>query len=68
MYPNLRAEIARKNVTDAEVASAIGVSVSQFSLKKNGKYPFTLIEAFAIKNFLQSKLSLDVLFAPEGDE
>lgn len=68
MYPNLRAEIARKNVTDAEVAAAIGVSVSQFSLKKNGKYPFTLDEAFAIKKFLQCKFSIDVLFASEGDE
>lgn len=67
MFPNLRAEIARKNLTDAEVADAIGISVSQFSLKKNGKYAFSLKEAFEIQKFLQTKLTIDVLFAAEGD-
>lgn len=68
MYSNLRAEIARKKLTNTAVANAIDVSVSQFSLKMNGHYPFTLNEAFAIKQFLQTKLSIDELFAVEGDE
>ena len=62
MYPNLRAEIARHNLTMAEVADAIGLSVTHFSLKMTGKYGFTLAEAFAIKQFLKSKYSIDVLF------
>ena len=62
MFPNLRAEITRRNLTMAEVADAIGLSVTHFSLKMNGKYGFTLSEAFAIKSFLKTKLSLDVLF------
>ena len=70
MFPNLRAEIARHNLTMAEVANAIGISVTHFSLKMNGKYPFTLAEAFAIKKFIKTKLSIDVLFQEklDGDE
>ncbi len=68
MFPNLRAEIARKNLTMAEVADAIGLSVTHFSLKMNGKYGFTLAEAFAIKKFLKTKLSIDVLFQVSLEE
>ena len=68
MFPNLRAEIARKNLTMAEVADAIGLSVTHFSLKMNGKYGFTLAEAFAIKKFLKTKLSIDVLFQTSLEE
>jgi transcriptional regulator with XRE-family HTH domain len=68
MFPNLRAEIARKGLTMAEVADAIGLSVTHFSLKMNGKYGFTLAEAFAIKKFLKTKLSIDVLFQVSLEE
>lgn len=68
MFPNLRAEIARRNLTMAEVADAINVSVTHFSLKMNGKYGFTLEEAFAIKKFLKTKLSIDVLFQQSLEE
>ena len=68
MYPNLRAEITRHNLTMAQVADAIGLSVTHFSLKMNGKYGFTLDEAFAIKKFLKTKLSIDVLFQQTLDE
>ena len=68
MYPNLRAEITRHNLTMAQVADAIGLSVTHFSLKMNGKYGFTLEEAFSIKKFLNTKLSLDVLFQQSLDE
>lgn len=68
MYPNLRAEITRRNLTMAEVADAIGLSVTHFSLKMTGRYGFTLAEAFAIKKFLKTKLSIDVLFQLTMDE
>ena len=68
MYPNLRAEIARRKLTMADVAKAIGLSETHFSLKMNGKYGFTLAEAFAIKKFLKTKLSIDVLFQPSLEE
>lgn len=68
MYPNLRAEIARRKLTMADVAKAIGLSETHFSLKMNGKYGFTLAEAFAIKKFLNTKLSIDVLFQQSLEE
>ena len=68
MYPNLRAEFSRRGLTFANVADAIGVSVTHFSLKMCGKYGFTLEEAFAIKKYLKTKLSLDVLFQPSLEE
>lgn len=74
MFPNLRAEITRRNLTMAEVVegiwkeSGVQISVTHFSLKMNGKYPFTLDEAFAIKKFLKAKVSIDTLFQPELEE
>jgi transcriptional regulator with XRE-family HTH domain len=68
MFPNLRAEITRHNLTMAEVADAIGLTATHFSLKMNGKYGFTLSEAFAIKQFLKTKLSIDELFMEALDE
>lgn len=68
MFPNLRAEITRRNVKMADVAEAIGLSETHFSLKMTGKYGFTLKEAFAIKQFLKTKLSIDELFQESLDE
>jgi hypothetical protein len=74
MFPNLRAEITRRNLTMAEVVegiwkeSGVQISVTHFSLKMNGKYPFTLDEAFAIKKFLKAKVSIDTLFQPELED
>ena len=73
-YPNLRAEMTRRNVTAVDVVegilkeSDIQISVSHFSQKLNGKYPFTLDQAFAIKKFLKTKLSIDTLFQPELED
>lgn len=67
MYPNLRAEITRRNIKMADVAEAVGLSETHFSLKMTGKYGFTLKEAFAIKQFLKTKLSIDELFQESLD-
>lgn len=67
MYPNLRAEIARRKLKMADVAEAIGLSETHFSLKMNGKYGFTLKEAFEIKKFLGTKMPLDELFMESLD-
>lgn len=68
MYPNLRAEIARRKLKLADVAEGVGISETHFSLKMNGKYGFSLKEAFAIKQFLATDLSLDFLFQESLDE
>lgn len=67
MYPNLRAEIARLNLTYGEVAKGIGRSESQFSMKMSGKTGWTLADAFEVKKFLKTKLPIDVLFRCSGD-
>lgn len=66
MYPNLRAEMARKNITSAELANRLGISTSTMSTKMNGKYPFTLDEAKSIKTALKTELSVEELFEVES--
>ena len=44
MYPNLKAEIARKGLSLAEVARIIGRTNATTSGKLNGKQDFTLKE------------------------
>ena len=68
MFPNLRAEIVRHNKSMAEVADALGLTATHFSLKMNGKYGFTLAEAFAIKSYLNTDLPIEVLFKETLDE
>lgn len=71
MFPNLRAEMARKNITIRklhELLNEIGVkiSLSQLSLKLSGKYELTLPEADAIRNVLEIDIPLEVLFERKG--
>ncbi len=70
MFPNLRAEFTRHNLTMGMVAEAVGISITHFSLKMNGKYAFTLKEAMAIKKFLKTEMPLEELFLEklEGEQ
>lgn len=52
MYPNLRAEIARRGLTLAQVAEIIGKTISTTSLKMSGKSDFTLPECKALSVYL----------------
>lgn len=65
MYPNLRAEMARKKITGTELAKQIGVTNGTFSAKFNGKFDFTLDEAQAIKKVLGTDISIEELFEPD---
>lgn len=67
MYPNLRAEFARKNMTFQIVADALGITVGTLSVKYNGKFGFTLDEAVAIKKLLDVDMPLEVLFEKEQE-
>lgn len=67
MYPNLRAEIARNNLTLEKIVEklkekGITCTVSMLSLKLNGKYEIYLKEAKALKELLSTDLPLDILF------
>lgn len=66
MYPNLRAEMARYNITNADLAATLGCTNSTMSLKLNKKGRLTLTEAKKIKKRVRTELPLDVLF--EEDE
>ena len=62
MYPNLRAEMARKSVTSNDIATALGVRPATISWKLNGKSDFSLAEAKKIKERLGVEMTLDELF------
>lgn len=67
MYPNVRAEFARKNLTLAKAVEeleklGINMNVTTLSLKLNGKYPFTFNEAKAIKAITGAEIPLEKLF------
>lgn len=65
MYPNLRAEMARKRVTMTELAEHLHITISTLSLKMSGKSDFTLKEAIAIRSFLGVEMDLRELFREE---
>jgi transcriptional regulator with XRE-family HTH domain len=62
MYPNLRAEIARKGVTATAIADALVITKGTLSLKMQGKSAFTVPEAKAIKKLLDADVTIDELF------
>ena len=70
MYSNLRAEIARKNLTLEKMVELLKekgftLTVSMLSQKLNGKYEIYLKEAKALKEILETDLTLDFLFDTE---
>lgn len=67
MYPNLRAEMARQNMTLAKLCKAIGKHrVSTVSQMLNGKTRLTLDDAEKIRTALKVDMTLDELFQREG--
>ena len=70
MFPNLRAEMARKGLTQKDVVNELQkrgftMVVPTFSAKFNGKYDFTFAEAVAIKDIVGTEISLEELFEME---
>lgn len=66
LFSNLEAELARANITRAEIAAKIGVSANTMSAKLSGRSEFDLEEMQAIKKTLEttteSEFTLDYLF------
>jgi hypothetical protein len=61
VFPNLRAEMARRNVTITDLANVLDLRIATVSIKlKTGK--FTLREAKIIKGYLNVEMSLEELF------
>ncbi len=65
MYPNLRAEMARKNINLVALAKMIGMAQTTMYDKFNGRSVFDLDEADAIKDALGVNMSIDDLFAKD---
>ena len=71
MYPNLKAEMARKNITIRSLhkillESGVKISLSQLSVKLSGKYELTLPEANAIRTAINVDIPLEILFERKG--
>lgn len=67
MYRNLKAEMARNNIKVILIAETINASYNHTRAKINGKYPFTLDEAFAIQRTFFPDLSIAYLFSPDSN-
>lgn len=71
MFPNIRAEMARKNLTQKDIVDELQkrgftMVVPTFSAKLNKKYEFTFAEAVAIKAILGTEMPLEELFETEA--
>lgn len=71
MFPNLKAEMARENITVRKLhemlnENGVKISLSQLSVKLSGKYDLTLPEAEAIRTVLNVNIPLNVLFERRG--
>ena len=63
MFSNLRAEMARQQVTIQGIANVIGVGRDAASQKLSGKTPITLSEAFKIEGAYFPDLDIRYLFS-----
>lgn len=62
MYPNLNAELARRNITSHQLSAITGINYNTLRMKLRGATVITLPEAKKIRSAIDSSLSLDVLF------
>lgn len=64
-YPNLLAEMGRKNLKQKDIADALNIKQASVSRKMNGDAPFTLEEAIFLQRFLKSEMDIPELFKEE---
>ena len=67
MYPNLEAELKRRNIKRADLATLLGCGISAISEKMQSKSDFSLAAAIKIKKFLGVNMSIEELFATDND-
>ena len=65
MYPNLEAELKRRQIRREDVAKHLGLAMSTVSQKMQGKSEFTIGMAYQIKDMIGGDIPLEVLFAKE---
>lgn len=62
-YQNIKAEMRREGITQENIATFLGMSTNNLSLKLNGKVAFTVPEAVAIRDKFFPDATLDYLLA-----
>ena len=76
MFPNLDAEMARRKITRAELAGAIGIQPTTLSFKLNGKALafdsdsgkiIGIAECIKIRDAIDKTLKIDYLFATDTE-
>ena len=65
MYPNLRADLARKDMSIPQLAELTGIKTTTLYDKYNGRSAFSLDEAVLIRDALGLDMSIDELFRKE---
>lgn len=63
---NLKGELVRKGISQREVASYLATQTSTLNKKLNGHIPFTINEAFRIKNHFFPEFTVDYLFVNDS--
>ena len=66
LFPNLRAELARKGMSIPQLADLTGIKTTTLYDKFNGRSAFTLDEAVLIRDALGLDMSIDELFRKEA--
>lgn len=64
---NLKAEMRRNGITQAQVAKELGMSENNFCLKCNERVPMTVGEAKKIRDHFFPEYRIDYLIASDGD-
>lgn len=62
MYSNVKAELARRNMTVVDLAQLTGIRYQTLNDKLNGKFKLTLDEAKKIKEALGVDIPIEELF------
>jgi lambda repressor-like predicted transcriptional regulator len=65
MYANVKAELARKNLSVVDLSNKTGIRYQSLANKINGKAPLSFEEACSIKSALGVDIPLESLFAEE---
>lgn len=66
MLNNLKAEMARQDISRKKIADSLNVRYATIVDKINGKYEFKLSEAFQIKKTFFPDMSIEYLFDSGG--
>ena len=62
MFPNIKAELARKEMTIVDLSNATGIRYQTLWCKLKGDYQFTVDEAMRIKQAIGVDMPIEELF------